>query len=455
MILLTYLKSIYYKFDLNNQCYFMKKNYLIIIMLFSLFAVNGQNNKIVKWINENAIKIENTKPNTELLIFDSNIPNKFVNAKIFGFGEATHHGKEFFNIKAKFFKYLVKNHNVKTFIMEESFPSESGINEWISGGKGDIKTIANNFSIGPWYCKEIVNLLKWMRDYNSNKNKDEQVYFYGMDIQYVKNINQKIRDFVLKKKIPINEELLNTLDKCVNKKIDYGKKSNWEEIQTPKLNEIENVLIEYQKNSKNENNTEFNSAIRALNYLKKYTYYVQNNYSQDRDLKMYENVKWIIENKSKNGKAFIWAHNEHINNNGFGNYSKRNVYNLGRHLKEFYKNKYYSIGFDFGAGIIPGIKVENGKLNGWKQFKFKKPFINTYAETLFKSNIDIYFIDLNKALNSNIKSFFSRKNKQLTTGSSGYESKKINLVNKKYSEMYDGLIFVKNLSISNSNLSVK
>jgi erythromycin esterase len=433
----------------------MKKNYLIIIMLFSLFAVNGQNNKIVKWINENAIKIENTKPNTELLIFDSNIPNKFVNAKIFGFGEATHHGKEFFNIKAKFFKYLVKNHNVKTFIMEESFPSESGINEWISGGKGDIKTIANNFSIGPWYCKEIVNLLKWMRDYNSNKNKDEQVYFYGMDIQYVKNINQKIRDFVLKKKIPINEELLNTLDKCVNKKIDYGKKSNWEEIQTPKLNEIENVLIEYQKNSKNENNTEFNSAIRALNYLKKYTYYVQNNYSQDRDLKMYENVKWIIENKSKNGKAFIWAHNEHINNNGFGNYSKRNVYNLGRHLKEFYKNKYYSIGFDFGAGIIPGIKVENGKLNGWKQFKFKKPFINTYAETLFKSNIDIYFIDLNKALNSNIKSFFSRKNKQLTTGSSGYESKKINLVNKKYSEMYDGLIFVKNLSISNSNLSVK
>jgi len=433
----------------------MKKNYLIIIMLFSLFAVNGQNNKIVKWINENAIKIENTKPNTELLIFDSNIPNKFVNAKIFGFGEATHHGKEFFNIKAKFFKYLVKNHNVKTFIMEESFPSESGINEWISGGKGDIKTIANNFSIGPWYCKEIVNLLKWMRDYNSNKNKDEQVYFYGMDIQYVKNINQKIRDFVLKKEIPINEELLNTLDKCVNKKIDYGKKSNWEEIQTPKLNEIENVLIEYQKNSKNENNTEFNSAIRALNYLKKYTYYVQNNYSQDRDLKMYENVKWIIENKSKNGKAFIWAHNEHINNNGFGNYSKRNVYNLGRHLKEFYKNKYYSIGFDFGAGIIPGIKVENGKLNGWKQFKFKKPFINTYAETLFKSNIDIYFIDLNKALNSNIKSFFSRKNKQLTTGSSGYESKKINLVNKKYSEMYDGLIFVKNLSISNSNLSVK
>ena len=31
-----------------------------------------------------------------------------------------------------------------------------------------------------------------MRDYNSNKNKDEQVYFYGMDIQNVQNINKEI-----------------------------------------------------------------------------------------------------------------------------------------------------------------------------------------------------------------------------------------------------------------------
>ncbi|SDU12540.1 erythromycin esterase [Polaribacter sp. Hel1_33_78] len=440
-------------FELKNQFHIMKKNYLIFVILFSLFNINGQNNKTIKWINENAIEIEDANPDSELIVFKNNTPNKFANAKVFGFGEATHHGKEFFNLKAKFFKYLVKNHHVKTFIMEESFPSESGINEWISGGKGDIKTIANNFSIGPWYCIEIVNLIKWMRDYNSTKNKDEQVYFYGMDIQYVKNINLKIRDFVLRKKIPIREELLITLDKCVNKKVEYGKKSNWEEIQTPKLNEIENILIEFQKKSTNENISEFNSAIRALNYLKKYTYYVQNHYSQDRDLKMYENVKWIIENKSKNGKAFIWAHNEHINNKGFGNYSKRNIYNLGRQLKEFYKNEYYSVGFDFGSGTIPGIKVENGKLNGWKQFKFKKPFNSTYAETLFKSNLDIYFIDLNKALNSNIKSFFKKTSKQFNSGGNGFQSKKNNLMNKKYSEIYDGLIFVKNLSISNSNLN--
>ena len=102
-------------------------------------------NNIVEWLNENVIEIEDSKPETKLTSFKENEPIKFKNAKIFGFGEASHHSKEFFDIKAKFFKYLVHNHNVKVFIMEDSYPSEKGINEFISGGAGNIKTIANNF----------------------------------------------------------------------------------------------------------------------------------------------------------------------------------------------------------------------------------------------------------------------------------------------------------------------
>ena len=103
--------------------------FLVLIVCLFNFCTYGQNDNVVNWINENAIKVEDADPDTELLIFNDNIPEKFANAKIFGFGEATHHGKEFFDIKAKFFKYLVETQNVKVFIMEDSYPSESGINE--------------------------------------------------------------------------------------------------------------------------------------------------------------------------------------------------------------------------------------------------------------------------------------------------------------------------------------
>jgi erythromycin esterase len=74
------------------------------------------------------------------------------------------------------------------------------------------------------------------------------------------------------------------------------------------------------------------SAIRALDY---FMFMSTKKKQHNRDLKMFEKCSSIIENKSKK-RRFFWAHNEHINNKGFGNYSNRNIYNLGRHLKEYY-----------------------------------------------------------------------------------------------------------------------
>lgn len=429
--------------------------FLLLITYFLSFQIYSQNDKVVNWIDENAIKIENANPDTQLSIFNDHVPKKFADAKIFGFGEATHQGKEFFDIKAKFFKYLVKNQGVKVFIMEDSYTSEAGINEWINGGKGDAETIANNFNIGFWYCKEVVDLLEWMRNYNLDKSQEEQIRFYGMDIQNVKDINKEIRHLVQKFDIPVSEELLLVADKCAEKKVEYNKSTDWAEIQIPKLKKIEKILLDFRKGIKNENINEFNSAIRALNYLSKYTYYVQNNYPQDRDFKMFENVKWILENKSNNGKAFIWAHNEHINNKQAGNYSGRNIYNLGRHLKEYYKNDYYSVGFDFGTGTQAGYFSTNDEKPSWKKVEIKEPFAKTYAETLNLAKDEIYFIDMSLALDGNSSNFFKKKSKQIVAGGGGFNPKKNNLYIKKFSEMYDGLIFVKNISLPTNNLIAK
>jgi len=81
----------------------MNKNYSIILILFTLFVVNAQNNKTVNWISENSIEIEDANPDSELSIFKQNTPENFAKAKIYGFGEASHNTKEFFNLKAKFF----------------------------------------------------------------------------------------------------------------------------------------------------------------------------------------------------------------------------------------------------------------------------------------------------------------------------------------------------------------
>ena len=424
---------------------------LLAMLTILTLQLNAQTSKTVSWINENSIKIEDADPDTDLVIFDNNIPKEFADAKIFGFGEASHHGKEYFDIKAKFFKYLVKNQDVKVFIMEEFYAAESGINEWISGGEGNIETITNNFNMMPWKTIEVVNLLQWMRDYNISQPNENQIRFYGMDIQFAQGINMEIRDFISKQQIPVNEELLSILDIAANKKIEYNKSTDWADIQIPKLKEIERIILDFQKENKIDKQQEFNSIIRALHYLINYTYYVQHSKSEVRDLKMFENVKWISENKSRNGKAFIWAHNEHINNKEFLSYGSGQI-NLGGHLKKYYKSDYYSVGFDFGIGELRGFVVNKNKPNYWEIYQIDKPFRKTYSKTLFEAEEDIYFIDMTNALNNEPTGFFSKKNKQIGLGGPGYNPKKYYLINKKYSEMFDGLIFIKRISVPDYNL---
>jgi len=429
----------------------MRYTLLPIIFLFTLH-ISAQDNNTINWINDNLIKIENANPDSKLEIFDKSIPEKFANAKIFGFGEATHHGREFFNIKAKFFKYLVRTQNVKTFIMEEAYPAESGINEWISGGEGDVKTIMNNFSIRVWYTREVLDLLKWMRNYNLSHTKEEPIRFYGMDIQNGKNINQEIRDFIDKNKINIDENLLTIMDSCSNKTINNYKSEDWWQLQLPKLNKLKQQLL----NSKIASN-EYESVIRAINYLISYTEY--SSYDKDeypistqfRDQKMFENVKWIVENESNNHKAFIWAHNEHINNLGKYAYDS-GLINLGAHLKFFYKSDYYSVYFDFGKGDLAGLVTRRNKPNYWDLYHVDKPFRNTYAQTLMKANENIYFVDMENALRGSAKQFFEDEKKQLLTPSNGYDPKHKSIIKKKYSKMFDGLIFVKNISLPNYDL---
>ena len=123
-------------------------------------------------------------------------------------------------------------------------------------------------------------------------------------------------------------------------------------------------------------------------------------------------------------------------------------------LKDYYKDEYYSVGFDFGIGKITGLVFDRKKGNYWKTYDIKKPFNKTLAKTLMNSKKNIYFIDLQRAVESDSSNFFSKKNKHLLIAAGGYQPKPLHkiMISKIYTETYDGLIFVKEISIPDYKL---
>ena len=72
------------------------KTFIVILLLNSIvLCLQAQDDKVIHWINKNAIEIENANPDSQLVAFHKQLPKKFSEAQIFGFGEATHHSKEF------------------------------------------------------------------------------------------------------------------------------------------------------------------------------------------------------------------------------------------------------------------------------------------------------------------------------------------------------------------------
>jgi len=417
------------------------KRLCLIFLLHCAFTF-AQNTAAVNWINQHAVSIEDASPDTPLIAFAQSVPDKFRDARIFGFGEASHHGREFFNLKAKFFKYLVEQQGVRVFIMEESYQAEHGINEWISGGKGDSTTVLNNFGHYLWRTREVLELLQWIRSYNHGKPRGAQIRFYGVDNQMGYDINKILRDYVQMHDVKIEESLLAAADSCATARFGEVASGKWDKKMIPKLQAIKQLL---QQNNE-ENNTyshEYNDMIRALERLEQYTAYISWPANGVRDNAMCENVLKILELEGNNSKAFLWAHNEHINKKDFG----ATVPSMGSRLKEYFKHHYYAVGFDFGNGVLKGYKVKNKQVAGSEYYTLNKPYKKTFAETLFQAQPDIYFIDMDMAGKDSVASkFFGAEMKQLFLGGPGFDPKRQTFSSRKYTEAYDGLIFIKTIS---------
>ncbi|MFP9115161.1 erythromycin esterase family protein [Flavobacterium sp. RHBU_3] len=421
------------------------KNLTIYILLFIVALTRAQDKNVVAWLDANATPIEDATPTTPPTAFAASVPQKFKDARIFGFGEATHHGKEFFDLKAKFFKYLVENQGVKVFILESGYSNCREINLWLDEGTKTSREMARQLGFLIWMCEEMTDLLQWMKDYNRGKPVAERIRFYGMDDQFGHGINKQVRQFVTQYKLNIPEQQLMAADSC--SALQYGNikaERKWLENKATQLDDLKLAIEKATVSFTGTDKTVANETLHAIDVLLQYIRLTATPGIALRDEHMYQNVQWIMQQERQGSKAFIWAHNGHINKKGMAGY---NVPSVGSRLKQYYGDAYYSMAFDFSKGRLYTTtidKAENSKASVYTLDETEK---KTYAFTFSQAKHDVFFIDMTTAERSPVmEKFLNSNKKQYYAGNGGFlkdhAAKKL-----KYPEEYDGVIFVKTISV--------
>ncbi|WP_079254531.1 erythromycin esterase family protein [Streptomyces sparsogenes] len=67
--------------------------------------------------------------------------------KVVGLGEATHGSHEFFAMKQRVFSHLVEEKGFTTFALEMSWTAGLRIDEYVQGGPGDARQVANTATV--------------------------------------------------------------------------------------------------------------------------------------------------------------------------------------------------------------------------------------------------------------------------------------------------------------------
>lgn len=354
-------------------------------------------------------------------------------ARVVSLGEPAHGFHEPLGFRNRLFKYLAQNCGFTTIVLEAGLAESQPATEFASSGKGSAEEAAASMTIGT-ASHENIELLKWIRTYNTDPAHKTKLKIYGMDIQvkglpgdttpahaaldqvmhYLRQVDtafsdkiSKILDLYLPRLSVVNYPMLNTtghdqlsavLDDLisifVSQRIDFISKSSEKKYEWAFRNAIvarqtDRMMRVMPPDQPGKIPAE---AWHAMNV---------------RDAAMAENVMWILNSQPKDEKVFVFAHNAHIKDAA----TKGSVWDAfakppnaaGQYLRSFLGQDLYIIGASVGASVKT---AQPGSFDAALRQVGKSRFFLDLRSSNANAKINTW-LSIERPIEANTRNFFS------------------------------------------------
>ena len=313
----------------------MYKIIVCIGMLAMLLTGCGMKTKPIEGIKDYAMEVE------EIVIPED--------VKIIALGEATHGNKELQKLKKEVFQVLLENEECRVFALEADFGGAYRVNEYIHGGAGTAQEAAAELGFGLYRTDEMADLIEWLRMYNETVKENEQICFYGFDMQRYDNNKEILLSYLSKVDEESGQELEGKLEKLTDDTVyTLTKAVNTKAAEDMKafLSEMEEKRNDYIEKS-DEKTYEIAYACGECIMQNATIQSGSVTYNVARDQYMAEKVERIME-LEQGARVFISGHNGHVQKKS----PNASYICMGEHLDEKYGEAYFAIGTDFIEGKV-------------------------------------------------------------------------------------------------------
>jgi len=264
-----------------------------------------------------------------------------------GVGEATHGNAEFVKLRRDVLEILATQYGFRAFAIEGDFGGAQVVNDYVLNGTGTAEEAVRAIGFAIYRTQEMVDLVEWIRQYNQSVAAEEQIHFYGFDMQrYDHNIRGLLAYLEQVDPEVVEPDRAGLAD--LNDTTVFDQQP--EKIQAG-LQMIEKIRADMQQKK-----TDYikASSEMAFDLADQFATSIEENarlrsgsgsYVQLRSEYMAKKVRWIVEYEKQQGrgKVMIAGHTGHIEKSA----AAPQYRSMGSRLSEELGNQYFAIGAEF------------------------------------------------------------------------------------------------------------
>lgn len=343
----------------------------------------------IAWIGKNAVSLTTTEPTaalTDLAPFGTMVGAA---AHVVALGEGTHGTREFQTQKHRLIRYLVESKGFTQFAIEGSAQDAERINQYVLTGNGDPAKLLSGLRFWTWNTQEMLDMIKWMRQWNTTVSASQRVQFHGFDFQEPSGQLDSVEKYIARVDTA-NIAFVRARYLCFDPYKSYGAQfgapiaAYAARLATSRAAcavgarevyaLIANSAAVYKtRSTADDYEIALHNAQLVLQWESFATQFSSTNTlaaSSSRDSSMAENVQWLRGRAGADAKFVLWAHNDHVIRSGN---------TMGKRLARAYGADYAAVAFAFGDGVL------NAVLGGSVQAVRPEPVPGYWIEATFRA----------------------------------------------------------------------
>lgn len=323
------------------------------------------------WLKAHATVLGTTDPGAGLDDLQP-LEQMIGSAHLVGLGEGTHGAREFFRMKHRILEFLVKRMGFTTFAMEATAPESNDVNRYVLTGEGDPEVLLSHLYFWTWNTQEVLDMIEWMREWNSTAAPSQQVRFLGFDMQYPGAAMDSVEAFVARVD-SANSSFVGQRYACLGAYRNDGRSyravpSDYAALDAETktacataLREVHDLLAEQRASYEAASSAAvYEARLHDARLVQQFEAMAAvtgtSAASASRDSSMAENIEWIRDQAGPDARIVLWAHNGHV---------RSATGRMGGHLRAAYGSDYVNLGFLFARGGFNAAESVGGAVQTW------------------------------------------------------------------------------------------